>query len=325
MSSFLDNTSFISYSPESFHTKTFTHLEEIQLGGSGEVIQWLNTYGLEEKQSIIQVIKQNKLDDFLIKLLTEHEHSNKVLELDEVMLVSIHVLKTEKAVLDVEQMFFVSSADFIWSLQEKQGDYFEWIRERLMNNKGIVRKKRADYLLFLILESIINNYEKTFQSITHQNDLSSDLNINESSSDSTKEIEQLKHVLFSIKKASISLRDTSIRLEKITLPKFKTKYFSEIKEQIITLIADIDFEIMQLESKTNLIYSIQGHRLNEVMKTLTIFSVIFIPLTFLAGIYGMNFKYIPELESDYGYFYVIGIMLLIAVINIWYFRKKKWF
>lgn len=83
--------------------------------------------------------------------------------------------------------------------------------------------------------------------------------------------------------------------------------------------------MQELESKINLIFSIQGHRLNEVMKTLTILSVIFIPLTFLAGIYGMNFEYIPELKFKYGYFILLGIMVLVTIASVWYFKRKKWF
>ena len=106
---------------------------------------------------------------------------------------------------------------------------------------------------------------------------------------------------------------------------FNTKYFSELKEQTNNLIANIDFELQELESKINMIFSIQGHRLNEVMKTLTILSVIFIPLTFLAGIYGMNFANMPELNWKYGYFLILGLMLVITIISVWYFKKKKWF
>ena len=90
-------------------------------------------------------------------------------------------------------------------------------------------------------------------------------------------------------------------------------------------MTNIDFELQELESKINLIFSIQGHRLNEVMKTLTILSVIFIPLTFLAGIYGMNFENMPELKFQYGYFLLLGFMFVISLFIVWYFKRKKWF
>ena len=111
----------------------------------------------------------------------------------------------------------------------------------------------------------------------------------------------------------------------IEIEGFDVKYFSELKEQTNNLVSNIDFELQELESKINLIFSIQGHRLNEVMKTLTILSVIFIPLTFLAGIYGMNFENIPELKIKNGYFILLGVMVLVTLISVWYFKRKKWF
>jgi|TARA_B110000116_G_C16581727_1_gene466583 magnesium transporter len=222
-------------------------------------------------------------------------------------------------------MIFIVSPNFLWSIQEKSGDYFNWIRERLEDNKGIVRKKKADYLLFLLLESIIDNYQDTFQENT-------ELSSNKLGSDKIKPtpeftslVENRKQELFSFKKATLSLRDTIVKLEKVEIDGFETKYFSELKEQTNNLISNIDFELQELESKINLIFSIQGHRLNEVMKTLTILSVIFIPLTFLAGIYGMNFEHIPELKFKYGYFILLGIMVLVTIVSVWYFKRKKWF
>jgi len=127
------------------------------------------------------------------------------------------------------------------------------------------------------------------------------------------------------KKASHGLRDIIIRLERVEIKGFQTKYFSELREQINGLITDIDSDIMELESQINLFFSVQGHRLNEVMKTLTIFSVVFIPLTFLAGIYGMNFDNMPELQWKYGYFVLLGLMLVVTIISIIIFKRKKWF
>ena len=131
--------------------------------------------------------------------------------------------------------------------------------------------------------------------------------------------------MLKLKKSANSLRTTLLRLEKVKYKNLKNSYFSELKEQTNELITDIDFELQTLESSMNLVFSIQGHRLNEVMKTLTIFSVIFIPLTFLAGIYGMNFENMPELKTKYGYFILLGIMLILTLGIVYYFKRKKWF
>jgi magnesium transporter len=322
---FLGNTSIISYSNKNYEKTDFAKVSEINLINNLETVKWLNTYGIKFHEPFKKIIQQNKLDDFLIKLLSDEEHPNKVIVLDNLLFITTRVLITEGHKFDSEQMIFIVSADFLWSIQEKKGDYFNWIRQRLEGNKGIVRKKKTDYLLFLLLESIIDNYQSTYQENAALNsDKLSAVNI-KPTPEFTSLVEKRKQELFNFKKATMSLKDTIVKLEKIEIDGFNVKYYSELKEQTNNLISNIDFELQELESKINLIFSIQGHRLNEVMKTLTILSVIFIPLTFLAGIYGMNFENIPELKSENGYFILLGTMVIISVISIWYFKRKKWF
>lgn len=321
----LNHTTLIKYSADTFEKEEISDVEDVNIIEKDGSIKWLNTYGFEHHSEFKQIIQKNNLDDFLVKLLLEEEHYNKVIELDNLLFIAIRVLKTEKSELDSEQMIFIASPDFIWSIQEKSGDYFEWIRERLEGNKGLVRKKKAHYLLFLIMESIIDNYQITYEKSSELSAQTIELSKVKPTPEFTTLVEKRKQELFNFKKASSSLRDTIVKLEKVELIHKKTKYFAELKEQSNNLNNDIDFELQELESKINLIFSIQGHRLNEIMKTLTVFSIIFIPLTFLAGIYGMNFKNIPELESENGYFILLGVMLLITIISIWIFFKKKWF
>ena len=322
---FLKRTSLITYSAENYQKNNFEAISEIILSNKTQTIEWLNTYGNKYTEIFKTIVSNNKLDDFLMKLFMNQEHSNKVILLDDLVFVSTRVLITKSEVLDSEQMLFIVSSSYLWSIQEKDGDYFDWIRERLEGNKGIVRRKKTDYLLFLLLESIVDNYQETYQKNA---ELSED-KLNSTQIKPTPEftslVEKRKQELLNFKKATLSLRDTIIKLEKIEIDNFDVKYFSELKEQTNNLVSNIDFELQELESKINMIFSIQGHRLNEVMKTLTILSVIFIPLTFLAGIYGMNFENIPELKYKYGYFILLGVMVLVSVISVWYFKRKKWF
>ena len=322
---FLKQTTLIKYSSSKLERKDLSDISEINLIEKNDSVKWLNTFGIDYQKEFNEIIQNNKFDDFIIKLLNEKVHPNKVIELDNLLFITLQVLKINKSKFNSEQMIFIVSKEFIWSIQEKNGDYFEWIRQRLENSNELVRKKKTHYLLYLILESIIDNYQSTYQK-------SADLinsKIKSSKIQSTPEftalVENRKQELFNFKKASNSLRDTIVKLEKVELIEKKTKYFTELKEQSVNLNNDIDFELNVLESKLNLIFSIQGHRLNQVMKTLTIFSVIFIPLTFLSGVYGMNFKYMPGLNFKNGCYVLIGVMLLITIISIWYFFKKKWF
>jgi magnesium transporter len=322
---FLENTTLIQYNEKDYNTSSYENLEQITVHQKDGFIRWINTYGMQYKDQLREVIIQNKLDDFLLKLIKDDEQSNKVIELDDLLFVSIRVLITQNDALDSEQMFFIVSSDFVWSIQEKKGDYFGWIRERIRDNKGIIRKKKADYLLFFLIESIIDNYSLTYQNYTKMYAEMLDTTKINPTPEFTSLIEKERRNLLTFKKAANSLRTTLIRLEKVKYKGIKNSYFSELKEQINDFITDIDFELQTLESSLNLVFSIQGHRLNEVMKTLTIFSVIFIPLTFLAGIYGMNFENIPELRTQNGYFILLGIMFLTTLGIIFYFKRKKWF
>lgn len=322
---FLSQTSLITYAPKKYERTTFKDISEILLTDNPEEIKWLNTYGLHFKDECKTVVQNSNLDDFLLKLLSDDEHPNKVILLDNLIFLTIRVLKTDEKKLNSEQMLFMISTHFLWSIQEKKGDYFGWIRERIEANRGVVRKKKSDYLLFLLLESIVDNYLETYQKNASISADQLDISKVKPTPEFTSLVEKRKQEIFNFKKATLSLRDVVMKLENIEIKGFNNKYFSELKEQINNLLTNIDFELQELESKINLIFSIQGHRLNEVMKTLTILSVIFIPLTFLAGIYGMNFENMPELKLQYGYFMLLGCMFLIGILIVWYFRRKRWF
>jgi len=209
--------------------------------------------------------------------------------------------------------------------KKKKGDYFDDIRFRLRESKGLVRKKSCDYLLYLLLDAIIDNYTKAFTQIHLENDKLIDLNDDNPNQSYVLNIEKQKEQLFHLKKAITSLRDAIFKMENTELEGIETRYFIEAKEQAHYLIDDIDFDLAQLESKLNLIFNLQNNRLNKVMKTLTIFSVIFIPLTFLAGIYGMNFDYLPGSKSEYGFYIFIIATVFITIISVIMINRKNWF
>ena len=323
--SFLKNSSIIEYSIDNFTREPYNSIDEVILKNNNESIQWLNVYGLKHHEIIKKIIQQNNFDEFLMNLIIDDDHRNKVIELSDCIFLTFKTLHYINSSFQFEQMMFIASSNYVWSLQEKKGDYFEHIRERIRDNKGIVRKKNADYLLYRIIESIIDNYFVAYEKLLENSLNHNDLSKVKPSPEFALIIENNKNNLFILKKSISSLKEALSRIEKLELENFETHYFSELKEQASFLIDDIDFNLQQFESSINLIFNIQNHRLNEVMKTLTIISVIFIPLTFLAGIYGMNFKNIPELENEYGYFIVIGIMVLVSLINLYYIKKKKWF
>lgn len=322
---FENNTWVINYSFDNYYNKKFSLEDDSTLSKKDKTVTWINTYGLDYMDEFRSMVISNELDDFLLRLFANQNLGNKVIELEEQLFIAVRILKTENHNLESEQMFFVVGKDFIWCIQEKWGDHFDWIRNRIFENKGIIRKKRADYLLYFILETIISNYKEKYEEIVLMENMLDRATQLEPTPEFMFEVEQNKAMIHQFKKASHGLRDIAVRLERVEVKGFHTKYFSEIREQVNGLTNDIDSDIQELESQINLFFSIQGHRLNEVMKTLTIFSVIFIPLTFMAGIYGMNFENIPELKWHYGYFILLGLMLVVTLFSIIIFKRKKWF
>ncbi|MGE6482184.1 CorA family divalent cation transporter [Psychrobacter namhaensis] len=322
---FLRNTTLITYSPSKVSIVPCEDILILNFKPHGDEVFWLNTYGLSELNEMKQVVIQNQFDDFLIKLLQDDEHANKVIELDNVLFIALKVLKTDDKNLDNEQLIFVVSSNMLWSLQENHNNHFQWIRDRLSEGKGQVRSKKIDYLLFLLIESLIANYEETFESLLNADGDSIKVTNIKPTPYFTKKVEKQKRRMLNFKKATLSLRNTIVKLETINIIPMDSKYFTELKEQANNLIDEIDFELFELDSKTNLIFSIQGHRLNEIIRTLTLVSVVFIPLTFLVGVYGMNFDYMPELKWKEGYFALWGVMVTLTVAIVVYFKSKKWF
>lgn len=319
-----NNLKIFSYSSAEITETQPTEEAQIKLLNP-PLVTWVNSYGLGETELFAEIIKHNNLDEFIRRLINENTHRNKTIELEDNIFLAINTIHLKRSAITTEQMLFVVNPHYVWSIQEKSGDYFGDIRFRLRENKGIVRKKNADYLLYLIIDAIIDNYANVYQTINKNigglRDIAS-VNLDD---DYVMKIEGLKQQLFQLKKAISSLREAIFKLENSELEGFETRYFSESKEQAHFLIDDVDFDLIQLESNLNLVFNLQSNRLNQVMKTLTIFSVIFIPLTFLAGIYGMNFDNIPETKTENGYFILLGFMLLVTLVTLYMIKRKNWF
>jgi magnesium transporter len=180
----------------------------------------------------------------------------------------------------------------------------------------------------LLLESVLDNYFKVLEKMELEIE---NFNISDISKDPSPEIllsvERYRKYLHTVKKSIIPVRDFASSADGVAkefVKKEHLKYYAEIKDMAMSLIDSCERLEMSLEREINLFFSVQGHRMNQVMKTLTIVATVFIPLTFIAGIYGMNFDNIPELHWQYGYWGVWIISVLTAVAMMYYFKKKRW-
>jgi magnesium transporter len=228
-----------------------------------------------------------------------------------------------------EQLSFIIGKNYLVSFQEKKADHFEHLRVRLRENKGILRERGPDYLLYTLIESILDNYFKTLEQLDGEVENMNFLNAKTEPSPKILEIiENNKRFVHYMKKSILPIKEFIAIIEREDnqiIESRHLKYFYEIKDLCLTLLDTCDSILSSLESSTNLFFYIQGHRMNQVMKTLTIMATIFIPLTFIAGIYGMNFINMPELQWKYGYAAVWLLILIVVIGMVSCFRKKKWF
>ncbi len=295
-----------------------------------ENYNWLNVHGIHDSEKIKTLCSKLNIHNLAIQDLLDVNQRPKFQEFDDYWFFTLKsIIPSGDSIIEQEQLSFILGQNYLVSFQERKADYFNHIRERLRKDIGIVRERSSDYLLFLLLESILDNYFTTINDI--ENNISETLEIDigkDPSPEIINSAELFKRQVHQIKKTIIPIKEFVVRIER---EKFSfvnerhIKYFFELKDLCLSLIDDCEQIEVRLESISNLFFSIQGHRMNQVMKTLTVVSTIFIPLTFIAGIYGMNFSYMPELNWKWGYFGVWAIILIVLVGMIIYFKRKKWY
>ena len=296
---------------------------------------WLNVHGLSDTLIIKELADKLDLNNVIISDILNITRGTRLDEIDNTLFFSVKsILPNEKdfATISIEQISFLIQDGLIISFQEKRGDFFSHIRERIRTNSGIVRKKKVDYLLYLLLDAIIENFYITIEAKEEEIEK---ILLESKSSDNpiiVEKIEKIKEVMHFLKRSLIPLRDALFAIKTIkdddefnNIEQSSFVFFSRLHQKSLELLDQIEYDMGSLDSASNFFYTAQNHKMNEVMKTLTVISSVFLPLTFIAGIYGMNFKHMPELNYQYGYYTVIGLMFLIVMVMLFYFKKKKWF
>ena len=293
-------------------------------------VVWLNFHGLDDLKSIEVLCHRLEIDKLTIENIHAAKGRPKVEEYPKYMFFHVKsALPTENdsTLLNQEQISFILGENYLISFQEKAADHFSDVRDRIIKARGKIRTKGADFLLFRMLEAIIDNYFEVLESITEKIERIDERIHSKSNKLIFKEIEIEKRKLIELRKIVLPIRDITIQLassDSIFLNKANFRYFSNLKSSCARALEEIDANKQILEGLTNLYYAVQGQRMNEIMKVLTIVSAIFIPLTFIVGVYGMNFENMPELKYQNGYFIIMACMLILGISLLAYFIKRGW-
>lgn len=314
-----------------FEVREFDVLDpcELQVCRERQHTSWINVDGVHDAELMQKIGEQFQLHPLLLEDLMNPFHRPKIEDFDDYVHFTLKMLSynQQEQKVESEQVSFVLGNSWVLSFQETPGDVFDPIRERIRNSKGRIRKGGADYLAYALADIIVDHYFIVLEEIEKKIErLESDI-MRDKEIDGMREIQNLKKELMFLRKNILPIRDAmgNLMTGSSELIHEKTIVFlKDVYDHTIQLSESLEIYREMLNSLMEVHLSAQSNRLNKVMKVLTIISTIFIPLTFIVGVYGMNFKFMPELGWEYGYAMVWGIMIAVTITLLIILKRKKW-
>lgn len=323
------NLEVIDYNQESYEHFTSKIPEDAFRFQEEDKITWFNIDGLNNTSEIEKLGDYYELHPLILEDIVNTNQRPKIDEYEDYIFIVAKMLYYKgNGELKNEHLSMVVGKNYVLTFQEAGGDVFDGVRERIAKSKGRIRNSGSDYLMFALLDAIIDNYFVVIEDISDKiENLEEQLFIAQPNDDITFDIQELKRTILRIRRAVFPLREVINRLDKISSGLIEEKtgsYIRDLYDHIIQISENIEIYREMIWGLMDMYMTTISNKMNEVMKVLTIMASIFIPLTFIAGIYGMNFEYIPELRWKYSYFVLWGIMLLIFFAMLYYFKRKKW-
>ena len=320
----------IDYDEQTFEERPVKTADECAIYRTKPTATWINVDGVHDPaamerlggcfglhrlvvEDILSVVQRPKVEDYgdylyiVLKMLTYDDREGRVVP---------------------EQVSLVVGDNFLLSFQEGMaGDAFHLLRERLRTGRGKVRKMGVDYLAYSLLDALVDGYFFILEKLGDRIDVLEEELIVKTSRSGVEKLYRLKRELLFLHKAVWPLREVISSLQRRESPlihQTTTPYLRDVYDHVVQVIDSVEIYREMLTEMLDTYLSSVSYRLNEIMKVLTIIATIFMPLTFLAGVYGMNFRHMPELEWKYGYLFVWIIMAGIGIAMGFYFKRKKW-
>lgn len=321
------NVTLVQYNEEDYlerHEKN--HLPSLK---PGNFLNWYDIRGLHQVNLIEQIGKQYNIHQLALEDILDIQQRPKFEEYENGVFITAQALTYDPAKIELktEQIAIFSGSRFVVSFQEDENELFIPIRERISGSKGRIRRRGADYLTYALLDLIVDNY---FLILDQMEGSIEELEVNimqKQDSNYKNNIHQLKIVILKLKKIISPLREAVnqfSRCDEVHLDDETGVFVRDLYDHIIQLIDMVDTYRDIITGLQELYLAEISLRMNNVMQVLTIISTVFIPLTFLVGVYGMNFDVMPELHWRQSYFALWGVMLVIVVFMVLYFKRKKW-
>lgn len=290
-------------------------------------ISWINVDGIHNVDIIKTIGKDFKLHSLLLEDILNIEQRPKVEIYGDNLVVFFKMMYLHDDVLDIEPISLVLGPNYLISFQEKKGDIFDNVRTRLKNANGRIRKRGSDYLLFALMDAVVDNYFVVMEDIAEKLELLEDKLFEDTDNKLLYELQQYRKQIVSMRRSVYPLREVVNKLNRAEfgiISEDTERFFRDLYDHTIQIIETIETFKETVSSLKDVFMTGVSNRMNEIMKVLTLIATIFIPITFVAGVYGMNFENMPELSWEYGYVSAWGLMLLMGAAMLVYFKKKKW-
>lgn len=289
---------------------------------------WLDIIGLHDTETIELIGTYFYWHKLAIEDVVSVRQRAKVEEHDQHLYVVARMLRwLDNQRIDDEQLSIFLHKNVVVTFQEKSGDVFDSLRSRLLEGKGLIRSRGIDYFLYALLDSVVDQYFVIVERLGDKLEYMEELVIDENPRFELSDLHQLKRELMKLRRAVYPMRELTNNMTKTdeTIFESGTKYFlRDLHDHCIQVIDNIEIQRDVATGLMDVYINTVSNRMNETMKVLTIIATIFIPLTFIAGVYGMNFDVMPELHNPYGYYAVWILMIVIAIVMLIWFRRKGW-
>lgn len=301
-------------------------------------VTWINLDGVGDIEMVAAMGEAFGLHPLVQEDLTHTSQRPKVEPYDDYLFVVLKMVRPvgEDAVEvycrgesghQVEQVALVLGPGYVLSFQEDDGDVFEPVRERLRSTSGTIREQGPDYLLYALLDLVVDHYYITLERIGDATELFEDLVFDNPGPSIQEALSALRREVVVLRRAIWPLREVLNAMMREDTPGFTDRtrvYLRDVYDHLVQAVDILESLREVLGGLADLYLSALSHKMNEVMKVLTVVGSIFIPLSFLTGLYGMNFQYIPELQYRNGYFVFMGCLVVLTAATLAYFRKRDW-
>ncbi|NLT23391.1 MAG: magnesium/cobalt transporter CorA [Syntrophorhabdus sp.] len=320
----------VTYGEGEFRVKEASSVEECFSLIDPSGVTWVNVDGINDAKTVEAIGSRFNLHPLLLEDVMNTEQRPKMEDYDNLLFLVLRVLFPDNGAgrIGSDQISFVLGDRYLISFQERKTDLFKAVIDRLQMGKSRIRKSGADYLLYSLIDVIVDNYFVILELIGDNVEEMEVRLISGGRVETLAAIQRMKKDLIYLRRSVWPLREALSGLERgesRLISGGLHVFFRDIYDHTIHAIDTIESLRDMLSGMLDIYLSSVSNRLNQVMKVLTIISTIFIPLTFIAGVYGMNFKNIPEIGWEYGYPASLALMVLVSLAMLYYFKKKKWF